>query len=461
MEQNLTKDSIYGLIRSIAIPASVGLIFTTLYNVVDTYFAGQQIGTEALAGITVVFPIYFILMALVVGVGSGSVALMAIALGENDLKKYHSLGRNSMVIALIVSICVFLLKGDAVKYLLGFMGSSGEALKFGADYLEMMFMGFSFFMFNGVLNAFLNAIGDTKSYRNFLIISFFVNAILDPLFVMGSFGLPKMGTFGLALATVLVQLIGTFYLAHRVYNSKKFDWELFKKTKVRMHYIKEIFNQGLPASLNTATIALGVFVINYFILKLAPGAVTIGAYGAAMRVEQLVLIPTAGLGIAALTITGQNYGAEKYERIFEVKNKAILIGTCFIVVGGIILFPLISTLIGIFDSNPEVVAAGTHYLRIEILALPTYVIANILINVLQGIKKPAWAVYIGLYRQIIMPIIIFELLINYFKMGITGVWVGIVIVNWSALIFTFIYAKYMMNKVLIVGAKTENELKKD
>lgn len=458
MEQNLTKDPIYKLIREIAIPASVGLVFTTLYNVVDSYFAGQQIGTEALAGITVVFPIYFIIMALVVGVGSGTVALMSIAIGENDLKKYHSLGRNALVIAIILSSIVFMLKGEGVKYLLGFMGSSGEALNFGADYLEMMFMGFAFFIFNGVLNAFLNAIGDTKSYRNFLIISFFVNAILDPLFVMGPFGIPKMGTFGLALATVLVQAIGTFYLAYRVYNSRKFEWEIFKKTEVRFHYIKEIFNQGIPAALNIGTIALGVFVINYFILKLAPGAVTIGAYGAGMRVEQLILIPTAGLGIAALTITGQNFGAGKYARIFEVRNKTVLIGACFIVVGSIILFPLISTLVGIFDSTPEVIVAGTHYLRIEILALPTYVIANILISVLQGIKKPAWAVYIGLYRQIIMPIIVFELLINYFKMGITGVWVGIVIVNWSALLFTFLYSKYMMNKILCDGCEVKKDL---
>lgn len=461
MEQNLTKDPIYKLIREIAIPASVGLVFTTLYNVVDTYFAGQQIGTEALAGITVVFPIYFIIMALVVGVGSGTVALMAIAIGENDLKKYHSLGRNALFIAFVISVVVFLLNDEGVKYLLGFMGSSGEALKYGSDYLEMMFMGSYFFISNGVLNAFLNSTGDTKSYRNFLIISFFINLILDPLFVMGSFGIPKMGTFGLALATVLVQAIGTFYLSYRVYNSKKFDLEIFKECKLRLDYIKDILKQGIPAALNIGTVAFGVFVINYFILKLAPGAVTIGAYGAGMRVEQLVLIPAAGLGIATLTITGQNYGAGNYDRIFEVKNKAVLIGTCFIVGGGIIIFPLISTLVGIFDSTPEVIAAGTHYLRIEILALPTYVISNILISSLQGIKKPAWAVYIGLYRQIIMPIIVFELLINYFKMGITGVWVGIVIVNWSALLFTFLYSKHMMNKVLCQESEEglENETK--
>lgn len=446
---NLTEDSIFKLIKNIAIPASTGLVFNTFYNVVDTYFAGKILGTEALAGITIGFPIYFIIIAISTGIGNGTTALTSISLGENDIDNYHSLALNSMFIGIISSLILVFSMKTFIPFLFKFSGASGLELEYGVKYMNVIFLGSVFFILNSILNALLTSYGDTKSYRNFLIIGFFLNIILDPLFIMGWFSFPKFGIMGVALATIFVQMTGTFYLFSRLYKNHIFKFQIFKKCNLKFKTMLELLEQGIPSTLTTATTAFGVFVINYFILKIAPGPVTIAAFGSAMRVEQLILLPTMGLNIAGITIVGQNFGGKIFSRVIEVKNKILLIGVGFIIVGGIIIYPFISSLIGVFASDINVVTAGTNYLKIEIFALPTYIILGLYLSVLQGIKKPNWSVFIGLFRQIIMPFILFNVFTNIFNLGITGIWIGIVIVNWLAVILTYFYSEYTLKKILL------------
>ena len=196
-----------------------------------------------------------------------------------------------------------------------------------------------------------------------------------------------------------------------------------------------------------ATVAIGVFIINYFILSFGD-APTIAGYGAAVRIEQMALLPALGLNIAVLTITGQSYGAKEKERIWAIYKLALKIGVSIMVIGALIIFPLAPLLIKLFNTSPQVIDAGTHYLRIEVLAFPTYIFLYTGISSMQGIKKPTFAVFIGLYRQIILPIIMFYLLGNVFNFGISGVWYGIVIINWSAVVITVIYHKNLMKKLI-------------
>jgi len=440
---DLTSGSIRTHIKNITIPASVGMVFNTLFNVVDTYFAGS-IGTKALAGMSLSFPVFFIMIAIASGVGSGATALTAIAIGRDDKKDYHALAYNSLVMGFLLSLLLMVLGPLVSKPLMVFMGGTGTSLKYGMDYLSWIFYGTAFFVLNMILNGILTSQGDTKSYRNVLIIAFILNIILDPIFVFGWFGLPKMGTKGVALATVIVQAIGTLYLIYKVSKSDYLDIEIMKGTKLDLNKWLELYKQGFPASINMMTIALGVFVINYFVVKYS-GDSGIAAYGAAIRVEQLALLPALGLNTAALTITGQNFGAKKWDRIQETYKKTLLYGVIIMVVGMFLIYPLASITIGFFNSDPDVIRLGTQYLRIEVLCFTTYIFMGVSIAVLQGLKAPKIAIYVGIYRQLLMPLILLSLFGNWF--GIVGIWYGIVIVNWSATIFTLVYTRKKMMQI--------------
>lgn len=442
---DLTTGSLKSHLRKIAIPASVGYLFNTLYNVVDTFYAGK-LSTDALAGMTISFPIFFIVIALSSGLGSGATALNAIALGKKDTDEYHVLSKNAVYLGVAVSAVIIVIAPVLTPFLFSLSGASGNAMDLGVAYTQTIFYGVFFFIMNSILNGFLNAQGNTVTYRNFLILGFFLNLILDPLLIYGWFGLPKLGTVGVALATVIVQFIGTIYLTYRVLKSPIFQWKEFVQSKFSFSVSRNILRQGLPSSLNMATVALGVFVINYFVLKYG-NASTIAGYGAAVRIEQMALLPALGLNIAVLTITGQSFGAKDSKRIQEIYNLSLKIGLLIMFVGAVIIYPLAPILIKVFNSDPLVVESGTEYLRIEVFAFMTYIFLYTGIASMQGIKKPNFAVFIGLFRQIILPVALFYILGTLMDLGILGVWIGIVITNWAAAIITFIYHRYLTNHI--------------
>jgi Na+-driven multidrug efflux pump len=253
-----------------------------------------------------------------------------------------------------------------------------------------------------------------------------------------------MGTAGIGLATVLVQMGGSLYLAWHLYRSPNFEFKMFKKRPFNMNVVKDLFEQGMPSALNNATIALGIFVINYYVMKYG-GTDTVAAYGVAVRIEQLALVPTIGLNVAVLSIVGQSYGAKKKDRIYDAWKWGTVVGLIIMAIGIVIIVPLAPYLISIFDDKEEVVSAGQQYLRIEAFAFLSYVFLNIGISVLQGIKKPMFAFWIGLYRQA-LPFGLFYLLGTILSMGILGVWWGIVIINWTAVIITLLYMFRTVNK---------------
>lgn len=444
MDIDLTKGSLKDHFRRISIPASVGFLFNTLYNVIDSFYAGQ-LGTDALAGMAISFPIFFLVISISSGIGNGTTALSAISIGKTNKTKFHNIAKNAIFLALLSGIILPLLSPFYLSFLFELTGASGNVLEVGLEYTNTILIGTLFFILNSVLYGILNAQGLTAPYRNFLIIGFILNLILDPMFMYGWLGLPAMGVSGVALATVVIQAFGNIYLAYHVIKSRFFELDLFKQAKIKWLEIRDILDQGIPASLNMATIALGVFIINYFVLQYG-GDSTVAAYGVSLRIEQIALIPTIGLNIAVLSIIGQNYGADNIDRIREARKRGMIYGVIIMLVGTLIIVPLAPYLIRIFDTNPAVVESGTRYLRIEAVAFTTYVFLNINVSTLQGIKKPRFAIVLGIYRQII-PIGIFYLLGTVFNWGILGVWWGIVMINWSAVFISFFWTNYQLNKL--------------
>ena len=208
----LTKDPIWDLLRKVTIPASVGSLFQTFYNLVDTWFAGK-ISAEAIGAIAKSFPIFFTIIAVGVGVGAATNALIGNSIGEKKERVASMYIAQSLLFAIFVSILVTMFGLNASNFLLGVMGSDVNGILLTREYLDIIFYGTFIVLIQISLNGTLNAQGDTKSYRNVLIFSFFLNIFLNPLFIWGYGIIPAFGIGGLAIATVVSQLIGTIYLA--------------------------------------------------------------------------------------------------------------------------------------------------------------------------------------------------------------------------------------------------------
>lgn len=443
-QNNLTEGSIKKALRQIAIPASIGFLFNTLFNVVDTYFAGQ-LSVSALAGLTISFPIFLITIALASGVGTGSTALAAIALGKKDQLGYHQIAKNALLVSCLIAVVLLIVSPFAIPWLLQVSGGTGDVLNEGLAYMNVVIIGAVFQILNFTFNGLLSAQGNTKPFRNFLIIGFFLNLILDPMFIFGWFGLPRMGTAGVALATVLVQVMGTIYLGISFFKSQGYDKALFIKSRLSVNAVRQLLKQGIPVSLNNATVSIGIFIIQYFIYQFGTNE-TIAGYGVAVRIEQIALLPTIGLNIATVALVGQNFGAQQWERILQSIKQAGKYALILLTVGLVIIYPFAPQLVGIFNQDPQVIQEGAHYLRIEGLAIYSYSMIGIASSVLQAIKKPYYALMIGVLRQF-TPIFVFYALGQLLSLGVTGVWWGIVLVNYTATILVWIIVYRLLNKL--------------
>ncbi|MGB6127399.1 MAG: MATE family efflux transporter [Psychrilyobacter sp.] len=476
---NILEDDIYGLIKKIAIPASIGSLFTTLYNVVDTIFAGK-VGTagEGLAGVSITFPLFLLLLSISIGLGAGTTTLVGNAIGAKENKTAREITYNSFILATIMSILSVVILYPMIPGILRFLKVSEEVLPYSLSYIRVIYIGIFTFTISGVANSVLSAQGQTKPYRNILIIGFFLNIILDPLFLgknplyfielalkniflAVTFGnmntgmyfsesleiFPNMGTAGIALATILIQLFQTIYIVIRLTQSPLFHCQREKgEFKFDYNIIKELLEQGLPAMLNMITVTTGIFILNYFVSYIG-GSNATAALGIGYRVEQIVMLPASGIYIAMMAIIAQNRGAEKYDRVYETFKKGFMLSVGLLTLGSTIVFFIKLSLISLFTDNKDIIRLTIEYLNIEVFTIPAYAVLSSSINTLQAIKLPKVPMYATLVRQFIMPLTLYTLVTFVFKLPIRFIWICVFINAWSVSLFLIFYARRQVKKI--------------
>ena len=448
MEQkiNFTKDKISYLLKKIAIPAATGTLFQSLYTLVDTFYAGK-ISANALIALSKAFPITFVIIAFGVGILAGTTSLIANTLGEKDDYKAATYLAQSVLYSFLIYILVAFIGLNFASSTLSFMGTEEVNILLTLEYIEIIFLGSIFFFLQVSLNSVLNAQGDTKSYRNILIISFFLNIILNPLFVFGFGIIPAFGVSGLAIATIISQFISLVYILAKVLKSDIIRLISLKFFLIKINLILDLLKQGMPITVSLMLIGLGIYNILFFVSKF--GDIATAGYGVALRIEQLLLLPTIGLNTAVLSITGQNFGAKKYGRIGEVYFKAIFYGVFTMLVAGLFIFFSGNFLIQLFTNDPEVIYFGVQYLKIAALIGPVYPIFFITNAFFQGIKRPIYSTYINLFRIVILPFATMWLILNYFNGGFVDLFLGLLVINWIFGIFVIIIVKYIFLRKLV------------
>lgn len=450
---DFTSAHIPTLIRKLAIPASVGFIFNTLFNVVDTYWGGK-ISTSALAAMGLTFPVFFIILSMGIGMGTGTTALISQSLGATQNEEAEKIGFQAVSFSIINSVLLTIIGLSIAPSLFLILGATSGYLNFAVQYMNIILYGTVFFLMNSILNSLLTARGDTKTYRNYLILGFFLNVIMDPWFMYGGLGFPALGIRGIALSTILIQVVGTIYMITITRKRKIFEHARFDDFIPKRKYFAALFGQGFPASLNMLTVAIGIFVITYFASQFGKEAVA--AYGIATRIEQIALLPTIGLNIAALTLAGQNMGAARPERVYESWKLNIRYGLMIILIGVVAVSLFARQFMQAFTADIKVIDIGAEYLHIAALFFFAYVFLNISVSTLQGMKKPFYAIFVGTYRQFLMPLPLFILLAIYLGWGTKGIWWGIFIANWSAAIFTFFYTRHKIRELLPTSSASQN-----
>lgn len=445
---DLTKRPVPEVIRQVAVPASVGFFFHTMFNVVDTWWAGR-IDTEAVAALSLSLPVYFIITSLASGIGTGATALMGSALGAGDRKEASLVAVQMLSFGIFVSLFLAWFGLTFSPAIFSWLGATDRYLETCLAYMNPIFAFNVVTVFLYLFNAILQSQGDTKSFRNVLVFTALLNVILDPWFIHGGFGLPAMGLAGVAWVTVILQGLGAVYLLFKARKTGLMITARGRNLIPRPRVYGQIAHQGFPAALNFMTIALGFFIIFRFVSRFGPEASA--AYGIATRIDQIVLLPTMGLNVASLTITAQNFGAEQYARIRETFRKTLTYGAILILPLSLPILLFAEPLMRFFTDDPAVIAIGAEYLRIDAFTLFGYVVIFISVSALQGMKRPLFAIWMGISRQVLAPWALFTLFCTILGFGTMALWLSILLIVWTSAVISFCYARRTLKRVEATG----------
>lgn len=433
--RNLREGPIAGHFRALAVPTAVGMIFTTLYNVVDVWYAGL-LSTAAQAGLAITFQVFFILVAFGVGMSSGLSALIGNALGAGDLTAARRIACQGLGYAGFASALLGIGGIWASPMMLSLISSPGAYRDAANAYMAVLLLATPGFLLAFAANGILTAQGDTVSMQRAQIVAFFANLVLNPLFIFGLPGLVGgIGFNGIAAATVLSQTGVMVFILVRVMRSSVMDPGLPARWRPRLADWREITGQAMPATFAMLVMLIAGFVVQFYLRAFGPAAQA--AYGVALRIEQLILLPGFGLTGALLPIVAQNYGAGLHDRVREALRFCAKAGVAMMLAGSLVLWFAARPAMALFSGDPEVIRIGGDYLHVDGFMLPVYILLFALNSFLQGLKRPVATVWIGLYRQGFGVAFFCYLFVTLFGLGTWGVWYAILVSVFTGLLLSF------------------------
>ena len=352
--QNVTEGVIWKQLLFFFFPILLGTFFQQLYNTVDTIVVGRFVGTQALAAAGAAAPLISLLNGFFIGLSSGATVLISQFFGASDRKGVHKALHTGIAFSLILGLTIIVLGVVAGPGILRLIKTPENCLHDAVTYIRIYFLGSVASMIYNMGSGILRAMGDSKRPTLFLMVTCFVNIVLDILFVV----VLHMGIAGAAIATILAQ--GTSaVLVLRVLMQLPEDIALCpSRIHLDASLLKRILYIGVPAGLQFITFDLSNLLIQSGINSF--GSATIASFTAYGKTDALTWMVSGAFGVSITTFVGQNYGAQKYDRIR--KGVWICLAMSILLVGFISALEITfrQWILGIFTVDPEVVRLGAY-----------------------------------------------------------------------------------------------------
>ena len=441
---NLLKDEVSLLVRKLAVPASVGTLFQTLYTIVDTFYAGK-ISPEALSALSKSFPIYFLIIATSIGVTVAGTSLIGSSIGEKNEKNVLSYFGNVIIYSIIISIVVSILGFAFGEKIFLLMNSSQEVTILGLEYINVIFLGTILFILVVALNSFLHAEGDTKTYRNVLIFSFFLNIILNPIFIFGFLFIPPLGITGIGIATLIAQFVSLLVILIKILNNQRIKQITLEHFKAKFFFLKNIFFQSMPITIAILGYSIAATIVFTYVGLF--GEYAVAGYGSATRIEQVLLLPVLGINTAIISIIAQNIGAKHYDRVEQSYFTSIKYGLIIMLIAGVVIFISADIVPKFFSSNPDVIMHGSMYLKISAFILPAYPIFFLSNGFFMALKKSEKAMVNNIARNVIVPVLSFYIA-KYLNADFKTFFYIWAIFQWLISLMLLFYVKYYIKHKL-------------
>lgn len=411
----LGTENIGKLLMQYAVPAIIAMTASSLYNMVDSIFIGHGVGTMAISGLALTFPLMNLAAAFGSLVGVGASTLISVRLGQKDYDTAQRVLGNVFVLNILLGVAFTVVVMAFLDPILYFFGGSDETVGYARDYMQIILLGNAVTHLYLGLNAVLRSSGHPQKAMYATIATVVINTILDPLFIYG-FG---WGIRGAAIATIMAQVI-----------SLAWQLRIFSNKEELLHFHRGIFRLKRKIVFDSLAIGLSPFLMNMaacFIvilinqgLKKYGGDLAIGAFGIVNRLVFIVVMIVMGLNQGMQPIAGYNFGARQYDRVTRTLKLTIMYATGVTTFGFIVGMLFSDLVVSIFTSDAELIGLAAKGLRIVVMFFPIIGFQMVTANFFQSIGMASKAIFLSLTRQMVVLLPCLLILPRFF--GAAGVW---------------------------------------
>lgn len=444
--QKLGKAPLKELFIIMAIPSVLAQLINVLYNIVDRIYIGhiKEVGSLALTGVGVTFPIIMVVSAFSAFAGQGGAPLASIALGAKDYKKAEKIMGNSMALLLVFSIVLTIFFQLFKTPLLYAFGASDNVIFYAQEYITLYLWGTVFVMLSLGLNTFISGQGNAKIAMLSVLIGAVTNIILDPIFIF----VLGMGVKGAALATVISQAFSAIWVVYFLISEKS----VIKIKVENLYFNKDILKKtatlGISPFIMQSTESLVLLTLNSGLQKYG-GDLYVGSMSILTSVLQLITVPVSGITQGIQPVISYNFGAGNRKRVLQTFKG--MLGVCLtvtMIMGGIgVLFPHIY--VGIFTESHDLSSLTIKFMPIFILGMCIFGIQQAIQGTFLALGQAKFSIFIALLRKVIL-LVPLAIILPIF-IGVKGIYLAepiadISSVSIASLIFILNYKKILQSR---------------
>lgn len=420
------------------VPLMLSNVLQSASQTMASIWIGRLISTQALGAISAVFPIIFLLFSFVFGVSSGGTVLVGQAFGARDEHKVKKIAGTVLGAALYLGIAVAIFGALGSPVLLSWLATPPDILPLSDAYAKVVFLTMPVFFVYFVYVTILRGTGDSTTPFYSLVVSSVLAIAITPLFIVGAFGLPKLGVVSAAVAGLVANAAAlTWLIAHLVRSNHplKIDRETLADLKIDWNILWQVVRIGVPTGLQVMMVSLAEIAVISFVNRFGSSATA--AYGAVNQVVSYVQFPAISIGIAASIFGAQCIGARREDKLGSVIRSAV--GLNYVVATVIIgaCYAFAWDILGAFITDPNTLAIAHRLLMITLWGYAVFGNTSVLSGIMRGSGTVAWPTAIGIFAIWGVEVPAAYLLMH--RVGLDGVWMGYPIAFCTGLLLQLCY----------------------
>ncbi|GAB6555999.1 MATE family efflux transporter [Bacillus mobilis] len=429
------------------VPLLLSNVLQSIGQLFGMVVVGRWLGVNDLAAISAFFPLFFLLVSFVIGIGSGSSILIGQAFGAKNEDRLKAIVGTTLTFTFIIGVVLAIVGSIFAMDIMRLMGTPENIIEISVHYARILFISMPVLFLYFAYTTFMRGTGDSKTPFYFLIISTALNMILLPILIFGWLGAPKLDVYGAAYASVISTVIT--FIVMLVYLKKKnhplqLDSTVRKYLRMDGELLKLLLRLGIPASINMILVSLSEIAVIAFVNRYGSDATA--AYGVVNQVASYVQMPAVSLGITVSIFAAQSIGANQFDRLQKVVKAGIIMNY---VIGGVLIsliYLFSRDILSLFLTSQTTIDIAHSLVMITLWSYLIFGHAQIISATMRASGTVLWPTVIGVVSIWLVEVPVAYYLSYHTSLGIEGIWIGYPAAFIVSLILQYAYYKLSWQK---------------